>query len=258
MKIKSSIWFESDGSAFFGKGRIELLEQIERTGSISKAAKAMKMSYKAAWDAVNEMNSLSSEPIVERATGGRGGGGTRLTPKGREYIEIFKKITRLQERLFSLLGESGGELERLNAVERRLTLQTSARNQYRGRVVSADFRGVECEVKIDIGGGIELRALVTKKSAEAMDVTPDMELFALVKSSWVKIYLKTPQECGLNILKVVVKSLEDDVDFLEAILSVGENEVVAVVDSAEASRLGLFEGKELYAVVDPADIILAR
>jgi len=117
MKIKSNLWFESDEKAFFGKGRIELLEQIERHGSISKAAKAMKMSYKAAWDAVNEMNSLSKEPIVAKETGGRGGGGTRLTSKGQEYIRIYKEISSLQQRLFDLVAEQADGSDRLHSVK---------------------------------------------------------------------------------------------------------------------------------------------
>ncbi|WP_314349695.1 LysR family transcriptional regulator, partial [Hafnia paralvei] len=54
--------------------RIELLKQVRHTGSISQGAKLAGISYKSAWDAVNEMNQLSEETLVERATGGKGGG----------------------------------------------------------------------------------------------------------------------------------------------------------------------------------------
>ncbi|WP_147075137.1 winged helix-turn-helix domain-containing protein, partial [Sulfuriferula plumbiphila] len=59
-----------------GKGRIELLEAIAGTGLIAAAAKAVGLSYKGAWQAVEEMNNLSREPLVERVAGGRHGGGT--------------------------------------------------------------------------------------------------------------------------------------------------------------------------------------
>ncbi|WP_147073343.1 winged helix-turn-helix domain-containing protein, partial [Sulfuriferula plumbiphila] len=65
---------EQDGRR--GKGRIELLEKIGELGSISAAAKALGLSYKAAWEAVEAMNNLSEAPLVERVAGGRHGGGT--------------------------------------------------------------------------------------------------------------------------------------------------------------------------------------
>ncbi|MCP5821479.1 LysR family transcriptional regulator, partial [Klebsiella pneumoniae] len=63
--------------------RIALLKQIEQTGSISQGAKNAGISYKSAWDAINDMNTLSEHTLVERATGGKGGGGAVLTRYGQ-------------------------------------------------------------------------------------------------------------------------------------------------------------------------------
>ncbi len=259
MKIKSNLWFESDEKAFFGKGRIELLEQIERHGSISKAAKAMKMSYKAAWDAVNEMNSLSREPIVAKETGGRGGGGTRLTEKGQEYIRIYKEISSLQKRLFDLVSEQAVESDRLRSLSRRLTLQTSARNQYLGRVVRVECREVECEVELDIGDGELIRALITSVSAEKMGIETGMEIFALIKSSWVKPALKAPEKSGANMLAARVESIVEDGEFTEIGLVLRNGtRVVSVVKRGEAEAAGLEKGSAAYALFSPSDVILAR
>ncbi len=259
MKIKSNLWFESDEKAFFGKGRIELLEQIGRHGSISKAAKAMKMSYKAAWDAVNEMNSLSREPIVAKETGGRGGGGTRLTEKGREYIRIYKEISSLQQRLFDLVSEQAVESERLRSLSRRLTLQTSARNQYLGRVVRVECGEVECEVELDIGGGELIRALITSVSAEKMGIETGMEIFALIKSSWIKPAAKAPKKSGFNVLEARVDSLVEDGEFTEVGLVLRNGaRVVSVVKRSEAQAAGLKKGSSAYALFSPSDVILAR
>ena len=259
MKIKSNLWFESDEKAFFGKGRIELLEQIARHGSISKAAKAMKMSYKAAWDAVNEMNSLSKEPIVAKETGGRGGGGTRLTPKGQEYIRIYKEISSLQQRLFDLVAEQADGSDRLHSLGRRLTLQTSARNQYLGRVVGLECSEVECEVELEIGEGETIKSLITSRSAENMGIKPGMELFALIKSSWIKPAVKPPKERSVNILEGKVASMRKDSDFLEMELILkGGVSVVSVVHRAEAAKIDLKIDDVAYAVFSPSDVILAR
>ncbi len=259
MKIKSSIWFENEGKAFFGKGRIELLEQIEKTGSISKAAKAMKMSYKAAWDAVNEMNSLSCEPIVERETGGKGGGGTKLTEKGKEYIKIFKEIFSLQERLLDLLSKEAEGYEDLRRFCSGMTLQTSARNQYLGEVVSIETTKVGAEVLLKIGKDHTIRASITRKSAKKLEVVPGMELFALIKSSWVTLSKEGDGSGKMNALHGVIKDIERDSDRTEVKVSFDtQNEIVAVTDSEKFSKSGFNIGDEVYALFHPSDVILAR
>ena len=70
IELHGSIWMTVGGTNFGGKGRIGLLAQIAESGSISKAARAIGMSYKAAWDAIDLMNNLAGQPLVER--GGEG------------------------------------------------------------------------------------------------------------------------------------------------------------------------------------------
>ena len=83
--------FDGEGH-FVGKGRIELLELIQKHGSITRAAVEMKMSYRQAWQMVEDMNLLADEPLVEKMPGGKGGGGTRLTARGEKAIKIFHEI----------------------------------------------------------------------------------------------------------------------------------------------------------------------
>ncbi len=92
IEIKNRIWIDKDGKPFIGNGRIRLLENIDREGSINKAAKALGMSYKRAWFMVDTMNRLSDEPLVSRNIGGSGGGGTYLTEKGKKIITEFRRI----------------------------------------------------------------------------------------------------------------------------------------------------------------------
>ncbi len=75
-----------------GPGRVELLEKIIETGSISQAAKLMEMSYKKAWDLINSINQHTNKPIVITQTGGERGGGTIVTEEGKQLISAFKKL----------------------------------------------------------------------------------------------------------------------------------------------------------------------
>ncbi|WP_456480194.1 winged helix-turn-helix domain-containing protein [Nautilia sp.] len=103
MEIKGNFWIEKDGKSFLGRGRIELLKKIDRYGSISKAAKEMKMSYKAAWDAVDIINKLSNKNAVEKVSGGKGGGGTKLTEYGKHLIKVFETVqTKFEQELSEL------------------------------------------------------------------------------------------------------------------------------------------------------------
>lgn len=90
--IKSRIWINSENGTFLGEGRIELLKQIESTGSISKAAKAMKMSYKKAWELVSSMNTQFKDPLVVVSTGGLNGGGSVLSETGKKVIVLFTQL----------------------------------------------------------------------------------------------------------------------------------------------------------------------
>ena len=86
LKADGRFWLTLDGRNFLGRGRVELLQRIRETGSISKAAKAMKMSYKAAWDAVDSMNAAWRAPLVES-----GPTGSRLTEDAERLIAAFLK-----------------------------------------------------------------------------------------------------------------------------------------------------------------------
>lgn len=86
LKADGRFWLTLDGRNFLGRGRIELLQRIRETGSISKAAKAMKMSYKAAWDAADAMNTAWQSPLVES-----GPAGSRLTGDAERLIAAYQK-----------------------------------------------------------------------------------------------------------------------------------------------------------------------
>jgi molybdate transport system regulatory protein len=86
LKADGRFWLTLDGRNFLGRGRVELLQRIRETGSITRAAKAMRMSYKAAWDAVDAMNTAWDLPLVES-----GPAGSRLTEEAERLIAAFRR-----------------------------------------------------------------------------------------------------------------------------------------------------------------------
>jgi molybdate transport system regulatory protein len=75
-----------------GPGKAELVERIAETGSISAAARAMRMSYRRAWQLVEAMNRACREPVVITAIGGKRGGGAQVTPFGRNLVRLFRTM----------------------------------------------------------------------------------------------------------------------------------------------------------------------
>ena len=78
----------------FGPGKAELLERIAASGSIAAAARAMRMSYKRAWQLVDDMNAMFRRPLVATAAGGVRGGGAALTPAGVQALAAYRRLQR--------------------------------------------------------------------------------------------------------------------------------------------------------------------
>jgi molybdate transport system regulatory protein len=91
-RVKLRLLFEGEHS--LGPGKVQLLEAVAEHGSISAAARSMGMAYRHAWDLIDDLNQCFGMPVVDTATGGRAGGGARLTPLGREVVRRFRAMER--------------------------------------------------------------------------------------------------------------------------------------------------------------------
>jgi molybdate transport system regulatory protein len=93
-KIKSRIWIESEENVLIGEGRVHLLKAIDETGSLSKAAKSLSISYKKAWQMLDAVNKSAKKPVTINSIGGKGGGGAKLTDYGKSLVQAFDEINR--------------------------------------------------------------------------------------------------------------------------------------------------------------------
>lgn len=93
-KIKSRIWIESEDHVLLGEGRVHLLKAIGKTGSLSKAAKSLNISYKKAWHLLDSINKSAKKPVTINSIGGKGGGGAELTDYGKSLILVFDDINK--------------------------------------------------------------------------------------------------------------------------------------------------------------------
>jgi molybdate transport system regulatory protein len=170
MELSSKLTLEMLGEPFLLEKRIELLYAIEEHGSISKAAKAVPMSYKSAWEAVDAMNSLSPEPIVYRETGGKDGGGTTITAYGltllKNYAVLKEEHTRFLARLSELTDIQNGAFKTIG----RLAMQLSARNQIQAEVLSVESENVNAKIQMKLKSGQVLVSVITKEAVENLHI----------------------------------------------------------------------------------------
>lgn len=259
MKIEGRLWITSGDSPLAGRGRIELLAHIAECRSISGAAKAMGMSYKAAWDAVDAMNNLAGEALVERSTGGKGGGGTRLTPRGERLIANFRRIEQEHQRFLDALGEHVEDFADTYQLIRRLNMKTSARNQLYGRVAAIRRGAVNDEVDVALQGGDRIVAQVTRQSTRHLGLRKGTEVVALIKAPWV-IVADAAEDLKLsaqNRLAGTVAKLERGAVNAEVVIQLaGGSTICAIVSNASATALELAEGKPAAAIFNAAHVIL--
>src|SRR5690606_19856963 len=168
VELHGSIWLTVDGEKFGGPDRVTLLAKIAEQGSITQAAKAIGMSYKAAWDAVDTMNNLAGRPLVERSSGGRGGGSTQLTARGLELIERFDKIDAIHRQFIHILSEEAIHFASEINLLKTINMKTSSRNQFSFTVTAIKNGVVNDEIELTNGESTRLVAIVTCESTESL------------------------------------------------------------------------------------------
>ncbi|CAM4384521.1 molybdate transport system regulatory protein [Pedobacter westerhofensis] len=101
LKLNGKLWIELNGSKLVGPGRVELLERIRDCGSIRQAALQMNMSYRQAWQMIEDMNTRLDAPVVISQRGGKGGGNAVVTEKGEMVIVEFKSFYKKFQQFLS-------------------------------------------------------------------------------------------------------------------------------------------------------------
>jgi molybdate transport system regulatory protein len=260
LDIGGSLWFGAGGRGFAGHNRIELLRKIRETGSINRAAQSLGLSFKAAWQAVEQMNNSADQPLVVRARGGKDGGGTRLTEHGEDLVAAFEAAEAEHERLLRSLSERVADFGLLHQWVKRIGMRTSARNQFWGTVSSVRKGGVNGEVILDVPGAGRVVASITNDSVDALGLRPGREACAVIKASSVILALADPppRTSARNLFRGrVARCIEGAVNG-EVSLELGEGKTLtAVVTNASIQALGLREGVEVCALVKASSVIVA-
>lgn len=255
--VTGTLSLQSESFGRFSDQQIQLLQAIHSTGSITKAAKKVGISYKTAWDRIETMNNLSITPLVKRSAGGVRGGGTVLTDKAEQIISQF---IQLQREHSQLLLQIGGEIDakQLPSSNGNPALHSSARNQLRGQIANIVVGKIDSEVSIHLGNSIEMAAVVTNASRLEMNLEIGDFVIAIIKSSWIiiskHIGLKTSARNNLN--GKVVRLIKGDVN-TEVIIDIGnEKTLCCIITNTSAKELALQSNDDVVALFKASSVIL--
>jgi molybdate transport system regulatory protein len=259
MGLSSSLRLHLTDDQFLGGGRIQLLEKIDELGSISRAAKALEVSYKTAWDMARTINNLAPMPLVDRLAGGKGGGRTCLTNEGKKILEQYQIVQGELQRVLDNLGSRLGDTEGLMLFLRRTTMKVSARNTFAGTVTGIINGAVNAEVTLALQGGTPLVAVVTNGAVANLGLTVGMEAYAIIKASSVIIgtELHDSKVSARNIFCGTVATIVEGPVNTEVDIEIGGGNVVsAVITHGSSENLGLKAGGHACAMFKASSVIL--
>ena len=177
--------------------RIEVLRAIGRLGSISEAARANGISYKAAWQAIETLSNLAATPLLQKSVGGSGGGGAKLTPAGVQVLEAADRLAQARaEALAQIRGQGRMPMPSIAGV----ALRTSMRNQLPCTVTEIIKNQGAPRIWLTLAQGQRLSARITRESLELLDLKVGMPVLALCKATAVTIAPTIVAMGEINIL----------------------------------------------------------
>ena len=259
VELSGSIWFRSGQQNWGSQKRMALLAAIAEHGSISAAAKAIGLSYKAAWDAVDTMNNLAGEALVLRSTGGQRGGGATLTPRAHELLQLYQALNREHERFMARLAAASDPSTRDLELIQHMMIQTSARNKLLGTVLQVRPGAVNDELTLDVGQGQQVVASITSESTRSLGLEAGSRALAFINATSVIVGL--PGEgmklSARNQLPGRITRIAEGAVNAEVCIELTSGHVIAATLSMESlAAMELREGQDVYAIFKASSVML--
>jgi len=261
IEVAGDVVLKKTDKDFLGSDRIALLEKIDECGSITRAAKALGICYKTAWDTVNAINNLSEKPLFIRLTGGRTGGGTKLTEAGRQIIRKYRIIQQEHEKFLENLGDKMVDVD-VNGLFKffqRSSMKMSTRNVFAGRVTKILKGEVKSEVTLALHGGDCINAMITNDSVASLGLHEGSFAYAIVKASSViigpgqqEIKVGISNKLPGKIVNLAERAVNTELDVELS----GGNMISVVIPNDCFKNLELQKGDQVCAMFNAASVIL--
>jgi len=256
--LSASLTLRRGALARVGLERVALVEAVAELGSITAAAQRLGISYRGAWEAIQALNNLFDTPLIEASPGGKAGGVAAVTARGKQVVTAFRRVQiEIDAAVAKLDGSLGGEPAR--DLFWSLGMRTSARNALRGVIAEVSAGEVNCEVTLRLGEGVDITAILTKRSVEDLQLSPGKAAIALIKSSFVILAkgdnLRTSAR---NQIAGRVSSREDGAVNSEIGVDIGGGKTLTATITLESAKaLAIAVGDPVIALIKAPHVILA-
>ena len=252
-----------ENKIFANPRRIALLNAIHQTGSISKGAKLAGISYKAAFDAVKDMNILAGSTLVTSEKGGKGGGGAELTRFGLRLVQMYELLNQIQDMGLKALNDESTPLDSLLGVMSRFSLQTSARNQFFGHIGSIEHHSLHDRVTITLTDRHNIYATITHGSTVKLQLEKNKDVVALIKGPAITVCSEENMIHGKrdrfdNQLLGEITSIQQDAKSTEVTIALNNDiTICALVDNQDLIEENLRVGMSIYALFKSNQVTIA-
>ena len=259
MRFISDLTLIDGENSFLLKKRIALLKAIDEVGSLNLAAKLVPLSYKGAWDMIDVMNNLCPMPIVEKNTGGVGGGGTKLTQYGKNLVKTYEIIEKEHQKFLetiSLVTDfDSGNLKFF----RRFNMQISARNQLLGIIQKIEVEKVSATIYVKLKSGYVKTSVITFGAIENLRLKEINEVIVIIKSN--SIFFSKDEKINIsarNKLNGIIESIHLGEINAEVILNVNGDLIAGVITKNAIDELGLKVTDKATAIIKSSDVMIGK
>jgi len=235
--------------------RLAILKRIGEVGSISEAARSAQVSYKAAWQALETLSNLAGTPLVEKAVGGSGGGGARLTQAGVQLLEAAELLNQARAQVLSTLEQRAGNTLSVSGLA-GLGLRTSMRNQLPCQIQAIQISAGAARVTLALPGGHILMSKITIESAELLGLNVGLQALALCKATAVKVMVSAGMGTAESVNLVTGEVSGESAPVKGGEISVQLMPGLHLIGFA-ATDLSLKVGQQVVVAIDESAVVIA-
>lgn len=258
-ELTGSIWFSTGTQNWGSQRRMALLQAIDETGSISAGARKIGLSYKAAWDAVDTMNTLAADVLVERTTGGQRGGGARLTQRAKNIVSLYHTLNEAHgaflNQLATLADPGKPDLDAI----RNLMVVAPTDNKLVGCVHHIDHHANAHDVVIDLGHSDHIVASVSPHRSTRLQLAVGQRVMGLIDASAILVGLpgSTKGLSARNCLAGEVRHLASNQHGVAVTIRLASGtELVSQITPMSLQHLGLTPGQPVSAIFKASSVIV--
>jgi molybdate transport system regulatory protein len=249
--LASDLFLRKEEENFLSLKKVQLLENIMVYGSISQAAKASGVTYKTAWDWIDKMNALAPKPLVQKISGGKGGGGTIVTVYAKELMQTYEEVDALHQKHLETLEKAFDYLD--DAKEKTFSF-----SRLDAEITNISIHGKRANLELKLICGSLINILSPLSFVEVNDLHAGSLTSVLIESEAVSVSRSFKQEISSrNKLKTRVEDIIiEGEDVLLTLLLCKDQYLSSRITSKSYKDLKIKKGDELMAMFKAYSVTL--